>query len=82
MSNVHLLISLIFATLLLASCNTEYPQSCPASTPVRLLDADEIASDDSLPFRFPLEESTIDYEPLLRLVRRFQRMSSQYARLF
>jgi murein DD-endopeptidase MepM/ murein hydrolase activator NlpD len=27
-----------------------------------LLDADEIASDDSLPFRFPLEESTIDYE--------------------
>ena len=62
MSNVHLLTSLIFATLLLASCNTEYLQSCPASTPVRLLDADEIASDDRLPFCFPLEESTIDYE--------------------
>ena len=46
--------------LFLAGCATEYPESCPSNTPVGLLDADEIASDESLPFRFPLEESTID----------------------
>ena len=47
--------------LFLAACNTQYPVSCPNSTPIGLVDADEIASDDSLPFRFPLDESTIDY---------------------
>ena len=46
--------------LFLTGCATEYPESCPSNTPVGLLDADEIASDESLPFRFPLEESTID----------------------
>ena len=46
---------------LLAACNTPYPEVCPASTPVGLLDAAEIASDPSLPFRFPLDESTVDY---------------------
>lgn len=35
------LISLVFAALLISSCSTEYPQSCPASTPIGLLDADE-----------------------------------------
>jgi len=53
-------IALGIVFLFLAACNTEYPESCPSNTPVGLLDADEIASDESLPFRFPLEESTID----------------------
>jgi hypothetical protein len=46
--------------LLLAACTTQYPESCPSTTPVGLLDAEEIAGDDRLPFRFPLDESTID----------------------
>ena len=46
--------------MFLAGCATEYPEACQSNTPVGLLDADEIASDESLPFRFPLEESTID----------------------
>ncbi|NTU54688.1 MAG: M23 family metallopeptidase [Anaerolineales bacterium] len=62
MFNPRLVAGFCLAALLLAGCSTEYPQSCPASTPVGLLDAEEIASDDSLPFRFPLDESTIDYE--------------------
>jgi murein DD-endopeptidase MepM/ murein hydrolase activator NlpD len=62
MSNPHLLLSLLFTTLLLAACDTQYPESCPSSTPIGLLDAEEIASDDSLPFRFPLDESTMDYD--------------------
>ena len=61
MFNPRLLAGFCFAALLLAGCNTEYPQSCPSSVPVGLLAADEIASDDSLPFRFPLDESTVDY---------------------
>ena len=40
--------------LLLAACTTQYPESCPSTTPVGLLDAEEIAGDDRLPFRFPL----------------------------
>ena len=36
------------------------PGNMPSSKPVGLIEADEIASDDSLPFRFPLDESTID----------------------
>ena len=56
------LAGLCLAALLLTGCSTEYPQSCPASTPIGLLNAEEIASDDSIPFRFPLEESTVDYE--------------------
>ena len=46
--------------LVLAGCTTEYPESCPSSKHVGLLDADEIASDDSLPFRFPLDLSPYD----------------------
>ena len=61
MSNSSLWLSLTFATLLLASCATQYPESCPSGTPIGLLEADEIASDDSLPLRFPLEESAVDY---------------------
>ncbi len=51
----------LLAALLLTGCSAEYTQSCPASTPIGLLDADEIASDNSLPFHFPLDESTVDY---------------------
>ena len=46
--------------LFLTGCATEHPESCPSNTPVGLLDADEIASDDSLPFRFPLDLSPFD----------------------
>jgi murein DD-endopeptidase MepM/ murein hydrolase activator NlpD len=56
----RLVTGLCLAALLLTGCSTEYPQSCPASPPIGLLDADEIASDDSLSFRFPLDESAID----------------------
>jgi murein DD-endopeptidase MepM/ murein hydrolase activator NlpD len=61
MFNSRSLILLAFAASLLTSCATQYPETCPSSTPIGLLDADEIASDDSLPFRFPLDESTVDY---------------------
>jgi len=53
-------ISLGIAFLLLSACSPEYPESCSSDTPIGLLDADEIASDENLPFRFPLEESAID----------------------
>ena len=62
MFNSRLLAGFCLAALLLAGCSTEYPQSCPASTPIGLLDADEIAGDESLPFRFPLDESATDAE--------------------
>lgn len=54
-------ISLGFVFLFLAACSTEYPESCPSNMPIGLLDANEIASDESLPFRFPLDELDIDY---------------------
>ena len=60
MSSLRLWISLGTLVLLLAACSAQYPETCPSSTPVGLMDADEIASDDSLPFHFPLDESTID----------------------
>ncbi len=62
MSNPRLLTIIVFATFLLASCTTKYPESCPSSTPIGLLNADEIASDESLLFRFPLDESATDAE--------------------
>ncbi len=60
MSSPRLYIILGTLALLLAACSTQYPETCPSSTPVGLMDADEIASDASLPFRFPLEQSPID----------------------
>ena len=62
MFNSRLLVYLFLAAFLLTGCSTEYPQTCPASTPIGLLDANAIASDDSLPFRFPLDEFTVDYD--------------------
>jgi murein DD-endopeptidase MepM/ murein hydrolase activator NlpD len=56
------LVILVFAAWLLTSCNTQYPETCPSSTPIGLLDADEIARDENLPFRFPLDETTVDYD--------------------
>jgi len=53
-------ITLGIVFLLLSACSPEYPESCPSDTPVGLLDADEIASNENLPFRFPLDESEID----------------------
>lgn len=62
MFNPRLLVYLLLSVmLLLAGCTAEYPESCPQSTPVGLSDAGEIAGDDSLPFRFPLDESMVDY---------------------
>jgi murein DD-endopeptidase MepM/ murein hydrolase activator NlpD len=60
MSSQRLWIGLGMMFLLLSACSTQYPEECPSSTPVGLANADEIASDDSLPFRFPLDESPID----------------------
>jgi len=57
----RLWINLGALVLLLTACSTQYPETCPSSTPLGLIDAYEIANDDSLPFRFPLDESTIDY---------------------
>lgn len=61
MSSSRLWTSLCTLVLLLAACSVDYPKTCPSSTPVGLMDASEIAGNDSLPFRFPLDESTIDY---------------------
>lgn len=60
MSSLRLWTSLGILVLLLTACSTQYPETCPSSTPVGLTNANEIASDDSLPFRFPLDESPID----------------------
>ena len=50
--------------LLLSACSVQYPETCPSSTPVGLMNASNIASNDSLPFRFPLDELTIDVHDL------------------
>ena len=60
MSSLRLWISLSSLVLLLAACNTQYPETCPDNTPVGLANANEIASDDSRPFRFPLDASPVD----------------------
>lgn len=55
-------LSIIIGALLLslAACSPTYPETCLSSAPVGLIDADEIAGDDRLPFRFPLAESAQD----------------------
>ena len=50
----------LILVLLATACSTQYPETCPSSIPVGLDNASEIASDDSLPFSFPLDESPID----------------------
>jgi murein DD-endopeptidase MepM/ murein hydrolase activator NlpD len=62
MSGLRLCITIGFGVLLLAACGEQYPATCPSSTPVGLMDASKIASNDHLPFRFPLDESTMDYD--------------------
>ncbi len=58
--NLPLLISFGVMAFLPTACMSEYPESCPSNTPVGLLEADEISSNDNLPFRFPLEETAMD----------------------
>jgi len=58
MFKLCLLTSSILLILLLAGC-AQSPETCPSSTPVGLANANEIASDDSLPFRFPLAVTSI-----------------------
>lgn len=48
--------------LLLAGC-AQSSGACPSNTPVGLSEADAFAGDDSLPFRFPLDESSVDETP-------------------
>lgn len=50
---------LIRLSFLLAGC-AQSPQSCPSNTPIGIIAADNIAADDSLPFRLPLDESSSD----------------------
>ncbi len=59
MSNLRLWAGVVF-TFLLTACNTKFPETCSSSTPIGLLEAEIVARDDSLPFRFPLEESPSD----------------------
>ncbi|MCJ7659435.1 MAG: M23 family metallopeptidase, partial [Anaerolineales bacterium] len=60
MSSLPLWVFTCILVLLLISCSPQYPDTCLSSTPVGLANADEIASDNNLPFRFPLDESAID----------------------
>jgi hypothetical protein len=60
MSGLRMWIKLGVLVSLITACRTQYPETCPSRTPVGLANANEIASDDSLPFRFPLDESSID----------------------
>ena len=60
--NQCLLIGSILMILLLAGC-AQPSESCPSNTPDDLSEADVSAVDDSLPFRFPLDESSVDETP-------------------
>ena len=60
MSSLRLWTVCVIFLLLSTACSTQYPETCPSSSPVGLANAKEIASDGSLPFRFPLDESPID----------------------
>lgn len=53
---------MILGVLLLLStaCSRQYPETCTSSKHIGLTQAEEIASDDSLPFRFPLDLSPFD----------------------
>jgi hypothetical protein len=59
MPNSVLRVSLLGIVFFLAAC-AQYPETCPSSTPVGLINAQAIASNDGLPFRFPLDQSAID----------------------
>ena len=54
------LTSICLLIVLLSAYSIQYPEACSSSKPVGLIDAQEIASNESLPFRFPLDESIID----------------------
>ena len=61
-SSPRLLPILSLVILMLTSC-TQPPEPCPSYTSVRLSEVDRIADDASLPFRFPLDQSSIDETP-------------------
>jgi hypothetical protein len=62
MFNPHLLTSSILLIMLLAGC-AQSPQSCPPPVRIDSSEVDTFADDDSLPFRFPLDDYKI-YQPL------------------
>jgi murein DD-endopeptidase MepM/ murein hydrolase activator NlpD len=53
--NPRLQVSSMVLALLLVGC-TEAPEGCPRPVPVDLSEAEAYASDDDLPFRFPLDD--------------------------
>lgn len=62
MFNRHLWVILGALALLLTTCSSPYPETCPSSTPIGLSEAEEIASDDTLLFRFPLDADMLNDE--------------------
>lgn len=57
----HILTFLCLIVIAIAACTgKQSAESCPSGMPVGLLDAQDIASNDNLPFRFPLDQSSID----------------------
>jgi len=55
MKTKYLSIGLSFIVVLLAACNTPYPESCPSYSPFDLSEAGRYPNDDNLPFQFPLD---------------------------
>lgn len=60
MSALCLVTRLAILALLVTACRTDYPETCPSSRPIGLADAEGIARNHSLPFRFPLDEFATD----------------------
>jgi len=54
--------SLCLMILLLSGCASR-PESCPSNMPVGQSEADAVAAEASLPFRFPLDASSADETP-------------------
>jgi hypothetical protein len=59
---LHTSVSYILLVFLLASC-AQSPKSCPSQRPADLSGAIAFASNDQLPFRFPLDELGHDVRP-------------------
>lgn len=58
--NLSICLVVAILALLLISCSNQYPDTCPSNKQVGLAQANEITSDESLPFRFPLDISPSD----------------------
>jgi len=59
MCNYRGLIGAVLLAVLLAGCGASSPASCPPYVPIDLSAAEAYAEDDSLPFRFPLDDHSI-----------------------